>query len=134
MSTSSVTGFHHAALRVVDFDACLAFYQGLGLTTARSWGEAPGRGAMLDPGDQRYVEVFENGDPDAPAEARMIHLALRTGDCDAAHSRALELGATERVAPVDKVIPTAQGDLPVRLSFVISPSGEIIEFFQNDLT
>jgi catechol 2,3-dioxygenase-like lactoylglutathione lyase family enzyme len=134
MSTFSVTGFHHTALRVVDFDACLAFYHGLGLTTARSWGESPRRGAMLDAGDQRYVEVFEGGDPDAPAEARMAHIALRTADCDATHAKALELGATERLAPVSKHIPSIEGDFPVRLSFVFSPTGEIIEFFQNDVT
>ena len=62
------------------------------------------------------------------------HLALRTDDCDATHAKALELGATERMAPVSKNIPSIEGDFPVRLSFVFSPTGEIIEFFQNDVT
>lgn len=131
---SMIQGFHHTALRVDDFDRCLDFYRALGLAPAREWGDALSRAAMLDAGDGNYLEVFEGGDPHAPSEARMIHFALRTPDCDAAHATALQAGGTEKTAPKDVTIPTRQGDLPVRLSFVVSPTGEIIEFFQNQLT
>jgi len=131
---SLITGFHHTALKVTDFDRCLAFYAELGLTSARSWGAVPKRAAMLNAGDGNYVEVFEGGAADAPSEGRIIHFALRTPDCDAAHARALSAGATERMAPKDVEIPSHQGPLPVRISFVIAPTGEIIEFFQNQLT
>jgi glyoxylase I family protein len=131
---AQLTGFHHTALRVVDFDRALQFYQSLGLSVTRSWGDAPKRAMMLNVGDGNYLEVFEGGDPAAPSEARMIHFALRTPDCDAAHQAALDAGATEKMAPKDVTIPSHQGDLPVRISFVIAPEGEIIEFFQNELT
>jgi len=134
MTTPRITGFHHTAIRVVDFDRCLAFYHELGIQTARSWGEAPKRAAMLDVGDGNYVEVFEGGEAEAPSEGRMIHYALRTPDVDAAHSAALSAGAVERMAPKDVEIPSHQGPLPVRISFVVAPAGEIIEFFQNSLT
>ncbi|WFB37198.1 VOC family protein [Kiritimatiellota bacterium B12222] len=134
MSSSLLSGFHHTAIRVVDYDRSLKFYHDLGMVTARSWGEAPKRAAMLNAGDGNYVELFEGGDADAPSEARMIHFALRTPDCDAVHALALSLGATEKIAPKDVEIPSHQGPLPVRLSFVTAPGGEIIEFFQNDLS
>ena len=129
-----IQGFHHTAIRVADFDRCLEFYQKLGFTVERSWREAPTRGMMLNGGGGSYLEVFEGGDPDAPSEARMIHIALRTKDTDTAHAAALAAGATERTAPKDITIPSHQGDMPARISFVFSPTGEIIEFFQNDLT
>ncbi len=134
MTTSLISGFHHTALRVADFDRAIKFYQELGIETARSWGDAPKRAAMLNAGDGNYIEVFEGGDADAPSEARMIHFALRTPDVDAVHAAALKAGAQEKVAPKDVEIPSHQGPLPVRLSFVIAPEGEIIEFFQNELT
>jgi len=130
-----IQGFHHTAIKVVDFDACVAFYQKLGMTIVRSWRESPKRGAMLNPGGGNdYLEIFEGGDPEAPSEARMIHFALRTSDCDTTHAVALEAGATERMAPKDVTIPSHQGEFPIRISFVVSPTGEIIEFFQNELT
>jgi len=131
---SLVTGFHHTAIRVVDFDRTLDFYRALGFTLARSWNESPKRAAMLDAGDGNYLEVFEGGDPDAPSEGRMIHFALRAADCDLAHASALEAGAKERMAPKDVHLESHQGLLPIRISFVVAPGGEIIEFFQNDLT
>ncbi|MDF3131208.1 VOC family protein [Kiritimatiellaeota bacterium B1221] len=134
MTTAQITGFHHTAIKVADFELCLAFYKALGIETARSWGESPKRAAMLDAGDGNYIEVFEGGDADAASEARMIHFALRTPDTDAAHAAALAAGATEKMAPKDVEIPSHQGPLPVRISFVISPTGEIVEFFQNELT
>lgn len=134
MTTPTITGFHHTAIKVADFDRCLAFYKELGIETARSWGEAPKRAAMLNAGDGNYLEVFEGGDPEAPSEGRMIHFALRTPDVDSAHTAALAAGAAERMAPKNVEIPSHQGPLPVRISFVVAPEGEIIEFFQNELT
>ncbi len=130
-----IQGFHHTAIKVTDFDTCIEFYQTLGMTIARSWKEAPQRGAMLSPGGGNdYLEIFEGGDPEAPSEGRMIHFALRTPNTDEAHAAALAAGATERMAPKEITIPSHQGEFPARISFVVSPTGEIIEFFQNDLT
>lgn len=124
-------GFHHVALRVVDHERCVRFYQDLGFEPVREWGEAPKRAAMLDSGDGTVIEIFEGGDPTAPSEGRIIHFALCTSDCDAAHAVALAAGAEETMAPRNVDIPTRPTPYPVRISFVKSPAGEIIEFFQE---
>ncbi|MCH8510026.1 MAG: VOC family protein [Kiritimatiellae bacterium] len=124
-------GFHHVALRVVDFDTSITFYQKLGFVPVRNWGETPKRAAMLDGGDGTVIEIFEGGSPDVPSEGRIIHFALRAKSCDAAHALALQSGAVETMAPKDVDIPTKPVPYPVRISFVKSPSGELIEFFQE---
>jgi len=132
-------GFHHVAIKVVDFDGAVAFYKnGLGLTEKVSWGEGDERAVMLDTGDGNYVEIFAGGKAETASEGRMIHFALRTADTDAAHAKALAAGAVETMAPknvdIQNRTPTAPPVVTVRISFVRTPSGEIIEFFQNELT
>lgn len=137
MSNSTIGGggFHHVATRVADFDAAVRFYtEGLGFTQKVSWGEGDDRAAMLDTGDGNYIEVFAGGEPETPSEARLLHFALRTHDCEAAHERALAHGARERMAPKAIEMDTDQGTLSVRISFVLSPTGEVIEFFENSQT
>ncbi len=122
-------GFHHVAIRVVDFEASEAFYRALGFEPVRTWGESPKRAAMLDGGDRTVIEIFEGGSPDSPSEGRIIHFALRAADCDAAHALALKAGAVETMAPKDVTIPSRPQPFSVRISFVKAPGGEIIEFF-----
>jgi len=122
-------GFHHVAIRVVDFDASELFYRALGFSPVREWGAAPKRAAMLDGGDGTVIEIFEGGSAETPSEGRIIHFALRAADCDAAHALALRAGALETMAPKDVDIPSRPQPLPVRISFVKAPGGEIIEFF-----
>jgi len=128
-------GFHHVATKVADFDRAIQFYtEGLGFTVKITWGEGDGRAAMLDAGGGDYLEVFAGGSDDTPSEARLLHFALRTSDCAAAHARAVEHGATERMAPKSLTINAPQGPTPVTISFVLSPTGEVVEFFENALT
>ena len=122
-------GFHHVAIRVADFDRSVAFYQALGFEPVRDWGEAPKRAAMLDGGDGTVIEIFEGGSVEAPGEGRILHFALRASDCDAAHALALSAGAVETMAPKNVDIASRPAPLPVRISFVRAPGGEIIEFF-----
>ena len=65
MSGAGATpGFHHVAIRAVDFDATVRFYtQGLGFTVHYGF-SVPGRidrAVFLDAGDGRYFEVFGQG-------------------------------------------------------------------------
>lgn len=126
-------GFHHVAIRVVDFDASETFYRALGFEPVRAWGEAPKRAAMLDGGDGTVIEIFEGGAAEVTSEGlsegRIIHFALRAADCDAAHALAVAAGAVETVAPKTVCIPSRPEPLSVRLSFVRAPGGELIEFF-----
>lgn len=126
-------GFHHVAAKVADFDRAVAFYkEGLGCSEALAWGEGDQRAIMLDTGDGNYIELFAGGKQDTASEARLLHFALRTRDCDAAHATALAAGATERLAPKDVQVHGRNGDVSIRISFVVTPTGEVVEFFQSD--
>lgn len=85
--------------------------------------------AMLDAGDGTYVELFSGGSGEKP-NGSILHLALRTDDCDAATARAA--GGTITQEPTDTVL---EGDppVPVRYSFFEGPDGEQIELFQADV-
>lgn len=131
-------GFHHVAIRARDFDKSVHFYtHALGFSIKVAWGEKPKRAAMLDTGDGNYLEIFERPEQAPPSdEGIILHFAIRTGDTDAATARAQAAGAVVTVAPkhVDIPITNIPGPLPVRLSFIKGPDGEVIEFFQNDRT
>lgn len=128
-------GFHHVAIRARDFDASVRFYtDALGFAEKIRWGEGDGRAIMLDTGDGNYLEIFAGGRGAAPAEGAILHFALRTDNCDAAIARARSAGAVVTTEPKDVVIPSRPSQTPVRLAFCKGPDGEIIEFFQNELT
>lgn len=131
-SRFGTTGFHHIALKVRDFDKSVKLYnEVLGFGLALSWGEAPERGCMVDMGDGTYIEIFEGGtaDGELPPEP-MIHFAVLTEQCDEMYNAALAAGCKINMEPVDYVIKAAQGDMPIRISFVVGYDGELVEFFQ----
>jgi glyoxylase I family protein len=126
-------GLHHIAIKVADFDKSLRFYQeGIGMKKVFGWGTGDGRGAMLDMGDGNYFEVFAGGKPrTAEVDSPILHVALRSGDPDGAYKKAMDAGAKSQMRPTDMTIP---GDHPlkIRISFVVGPDGEVVEFFKND--
>jgi len=141
----SGTGFHHVAIRAVDFDATIKFYsEGLGCNVHFRFA-VPGRidrAAFLDVGDGRYIEVFGSGStvqsegrrrrPDEePTEGALLHFCLRVADVEAAYARALAAGAVSRIPPRTA---TLGGDPPaeVRIAFVTGPNGEVIEFLRSE--
>jgi len=131
----TVNGFHHAAMKVANFEAVVGFYkQGLGLTEKIAWGEGNGRAVMLDCGNRNYLEIFAGGAGGSVPEGLVTHLALRTTDCDAALARAVAAGAVVTMAPKDVTIPSTPQPTPVRIAFCRGLAGEIIELFQNELT
>jgi glyoxylase I family protein len=129
-------GFHHVAIRVVDFDRTLGFYtQGLGFRKVVEWGEGDKRACMLDTGDGNYLEVFAGAERpagDAAPEGTIIHLALRAANCDLALERARSFGAQVTMEPKSVAV---FGDPPIsiRIAFFKGPDGEVIELFQNDV-
>lgn len=143
--TAPVSGLHHVAIRAVDFDATIAFYtDGLGFRVHHRFA-VPGRvdrGAFLDAGDGRYVEVFGDGSTvqaegrrrrpeEEPTEGALLHFCLRVPDVAAAFARALAAGAEARVAPREVNLG---GDPPVgvEVAFVTGPNREVIEFFRGE--
>jgi glyoxylase I family protein len=134
-------GFHHVALKVHDFDRVVSMYiGGLGFKEKIRWGAGDGRGIMLDTGAGDYLEIFAGGPAVPPAivgpmaqAGPSIHFAIRTANTDAATARAVAAGFSVTVPPKDVTIPSTP-PTPVRISFVSGPAGEVIEFFQNELT
>ena len=128
-------GFHHVAIRAHDFEASIKFYtEALGFTQKIAWGEGDSRAVMLDAGDGNYMEIFANGKNEPKPEGSIIHFALRTSDCDAALERARSAGAEVTMEPKSLDIPSEPQVTPVRIAFCKGPDGEVIEFFQNELT
>ncbi|MGN1345358.1 MAG: VOC family protein [Eubacteriales bacterium] len=124
-------GFHHVALRAVDFEASLKFYtEGLGMKLYSMWGEGDGRIAMLDLGDGGILELFAGGTDEARSNPQYIHFALKVDDVDAAFETALQAGAKPKSVP--KVVPldSAPVKLTLNCGFVYGPSGEELEFFR----
>jgi glyoxylase I family protein len=127
-----VSGFHHVALKARDFDASVSFYKkALGLSPLISWGEGDGRAVMLDAGNGNCIEIFAGG-PAAPRpEGAILHLALKTLDCDRALEAARAAGAVVTHEPKTVAIPSAK-PTTVRIAFCTGPDGEVIELFQSD--
>jgi glyoxylase I family protein len=130
-------GFHHVAIRAHDFDRSVRFYtEAMGFVERIRWGEGPKRAIMLDVGDGNYLEIFAGGTPPAAPkpEGAILHFALRTSNCDAALARARTAGAEVTMEPKQINLPSTPGPTPIRIAFCKGPDGEIIEFFQNELT
>lgn len=146
MSGAGATpGFHHVAIRAIDFDATIKFYTEAFGCSVHFRFSVPGRidrAAFLDMGDGRYIEVFGQGStvqsegrrrrPDEePTEGALLHFCFRVADVEASYARALAAGATSRVAPSKRQLG---GDPPaeVHIAFVTGPNGEVIEFLKSE--
>lgn len=103
-------GVHHIAVEASDFDRSLRFYAGgLGFRNVLTFPEEGQTVAMLDTGDATYVELFSGGSGEKTSGS-ILHLALRTGDCDKATEQARSAGGTVTQEPTDMVL---EGDPPV---------------------
>ena len=140
----AITGIHHAAIRVADFDRSFRFYtEVLGMTPKVQWtfGDQDRRATMLDTGDGNYIELFERPGENAPADSPepvLLHVALRTDALDADLEAVRAEGLTVTMEPTDiDIANTAAGQptpVPIRIAFFKGPDGEVIELFQNELT
>ena len=127
---TTVKGFHHVAMKVANFDQCLAFYRDvLGLKPVVSWGEADKRAVMLDMGDGGCIELFAGGKAGTTNDGPLLHVAMRTDDVDAAIERVRAAGMEITTEPKDVDIPS-NPPTPVRIGFFRGPGGELMEFFK----
>jgi lactoylglutathione lyase len=123
-------GFHHIGLWVRDSEKSRDFYtRGLGGTVVHSFprADAPDKIIYLvDLGNNAVVEIVPRGTGAEEANARWVHIAIRTDDTQAAYDTAIRAGAESRTKPQDINL----GTMPVRNAFVLGPDKEAIEFVQ----
>jgi glyoxylase I family protein len=138
-------GFHHVAIRAVDFDQSIRFYtEGLGFRVHFPF-SIPGRidrAAFLDTGDGRFLELFGQGSTvqaegrrrqpnEERTEGALLHFCLKVADTDASYARALAAGAESRIEP--RAVRLGEDpQVEVRIAFVTGPNGEVIEFMQSE--
>ncbi len=132
----STLPLHHVAIKVADFEASVRFYKTLGFSEKVRWGKDAGSAVYLDSGNGVLLEIFAGGPPREKLHAwgqgaAVIHLCLRSDDVDAATLRAQQAGATVTLTPREVTIEAHDGRrIPVYLSFVQAPGGEVIEFIR----
>ena len=127
----SVNGFHHAALKVKDFEKTYDFYvNGLGFKEERQWEMEDGnRAVMLDTGNNNYLEIFEGRDFEVNNGA-FLHLAFNSQDCSRDLEKARSAGAEVTMEPEAMDILSSPA-LSVKVAFCTGPDGETIEFFEE---
>jgi glyoxylase I family protein len=144
-SLGTAPGFHHVAIRAVDFDETIRFYtEGLGFRVHYRFSvpERIDRAAFLDAGDGRFIEVFGQGSTvqaegrrrfpnEDQTEGAVLHFCLRVADVEASYANALAAGAQSRVAPRTAQLGT-DPLVEVRIAFVTGPNGEVIEFLRSE--
>lgn len=132
---AKLSGVHHVALRVTNFEKTLKFFtEGFGCKVIAAWGEGERSVAMIDIGGGSNIELFANGKREEGAELKegviaFTHVALNVEDVDACYNRALELGAAPHMTPRDVVLGNAPDTIDARIAFVYGYDGEVIEFF-----
>jgi glyoxylase I family protein len=130
-------GFHHVCIKTRTWDKTLRFYcETLGFREKIMWREAPQRAVLLDSGGGNYVEVFEDMNYTANPDGSILHFALRTTKLDEVASRVRAAGAVIKMEPKSVTLQTTNGagSVPIRIFFCEGPSGETIEFFQNEMS
>jgi glyoxylase I family protein len=127
-------GFHHISMHVRDLDATIKFYtEGLGFKARLAWGAVNKRIVLLDTGDGNYLEVSAGESDGFNPNGLIRHFAFRTTDCDKAIAAARAAGAEVTVEPKDVEL-SSDPPTPIRVAFCKGPDGELIEFFQDEVT
>ena len=127
-------GFHHVSMKARDLDASIKFYtESLGFVEKYSWGEGQRRVVLLDTGDGNYFEISQGAPDQVHADGAFGHIALRVDDCGAALEAARAAGV-EVTVETKEVNLASDPPLKVRVAFFKGPDGEVVEFFEDDLT
>ena len=127
-------GFHHISMQVRDLDASIKFYtEGLGFELRLEWGPENRRTVLLDTGDGNYLEISPGVSEGFNPKGLIRHFAFRSDDCDKAIEAVRAAGAKVTVEPKDVVL-SSDPPTPVCVAFCEGPDGEVIEFFQDEVT
>jgi glyoxylase I family protein len=142
-----MTSLLHVALLAGDLDESLRFYrEALGLDRTYEWTRSAtpegrvvytGRGALIELDEHTYLELLpgEPGHPE-PDRTPVHHIALLVPDVDEAYRSCLAAGA--RACSFDgwdgsPLTVDLNGAPPARVrdAFVLGPSGELLELYEQ---
>ena len=140
--TASVVRLDHVAMRVVDLDSTIEFYQkAFNFELKTRWetmtlgsGEdaktVDMHGAMLQDDNGGIIEIFGDGDANQrqPFQQPINHFGLKVSNINATYNQALQAGAMAVTPPTEV---SAQG-MSATIAFVLGPDGERIELIQYD--
>lgn len=140
---AKVKTIHHVNLRPSrnDYDAMLKFYcEDLGMKVINSWmkdrGSFVSRNCYIDAGNGVLLEACET-DPENKKAGVIQHMALAVDDCKATmeelKAKGYQVVNSKGLPSEDLCIDVAVGDplIKCRTGFVLSPSGELVEFVQD---
>lgn len=145
--SENIVGFHHYALKVIDFEQTLKFYSSLGFEAVHSWSLPAFRltqGMMIyNKRINCYIELFDKNAAiptqgrkrrpgDEFIENALLHICFTVKDAAAAREAAIKNGALDLSEGVfELALSNASKSVSVRNSLVYSPNGEVIEFLEN---
>lgn len=128
------TRLQHVGVACRHVQDTLKFYQKVfGLEIAHVWGRK-GKVYLLHMGDNSYLELNEEEDPDIPIiEGPWSHICLKTNDIDATFHHALEAGATVGHAPYLCATDLSEPRAPeCYIAALTGPEGEGLGLIQEE--
>jgi catechol 2,3-dioxygenase-like lactoylglutathione lyase family enzyme len=137
----------HVALACKDVEESLRFYRdGLGFSRTYEWTRVTttdgrvtysGRAVYIELEGHTYIELFPGGvDGPDPGTSPFQHIALIVPSVDEAYRKCLNAGGKPAVfdqwngEPISAVL-NGDPEVEVRVAFVIGPSGESIELYEQ---
>jgi catechol 2,3-dioxygenase-like lactoylglutathione lyase family enzyme len=125
----SIKGFHHVAIKSVNFKKSLEFYTDvLGLKKVNAWGSGENSAVMLALGDDSRIELFAGGSTIENIDSPIIHIAFNVDDPDFYIEKVRAYGLDVTAEPKDVDVLGTPG-FKARIAFCKGIDGEILEFF-----
>ena len=124
-----IKGFHHVAIKAIDFDRSKEFYtEVLGLKQVNAWGAPGSRAVMLACDDNSRIELFEGGEHIENQASPILHFAFNVDSPDKFVEAVRDFGCKITTEPNTVNVQGTPG-FSTRMAFCEGPNGEVIEFF-----
>jgi len=128
---SKIKGFHHVAIKVINFDQSVEFYKkAFDMSIKMEWGQGDSRSAMLEFSDGECIEIFSLGQMETP-QGKWLHIAFNVDSTEESFQTAINAGAKIKMAPTEMDLQTRNGIVKIKIAFVEGPNGEELELFEN---
>lgn len=143
---NNIKGFHHFAIKALDVDATVKFYESLHFEKIHQWSLPEFNLKQCIMMRHRYfdchIEICDS-DADFPSQGRkhatgeeyiqnsIMHLCFTVKDAKAAYNSAIKNGAKPLSETETLSLNGIGKSITVTNSLVYSPNGEVIEFLES---